>query len=172
MEPRKEIITKEIFIQERKKFFYHSHVTHLVLFVVFSGLILCFSFMFRYPWIVFGILWTVFMFFLLFYSYIPSIKEWSKIRKGEFRVFKDTLIGSREGQGNNPTNLFFKPYALYFSTYGKYELPPRNYTWSKNFCATDQDVYNRACKGDTFYLFMIGKTILSVYNCKTFQFKE
>ena len=172
MEKRKEIITKEIFVAEKRKLFTKSMLQlSLFLLPLFSvGFLVCALYS-PYPWIVFGILETIFLSILIVFGYIPQIKNWSRIKTNNFFVKQDILLSSTEGRKatrHNPG----KPYTLRFSKYGKYNIPPLNYTWSKEFKATDEDVYNRACNGDTFILFITGKTILEAYNTKAFEYKE
>ncbi len=172
MEKKKEIITKEIFIEEQRKLFkQETLLLFLVVLPLFSVLLLCISFVFSSPWLVFGILESLWI-AVLTVAYGKIIKQWNGIKKGEFCVMQDTLQGSSPGHGTHSTSTISKPYTLYFSTYGKYAVPTHNYTWSKDFSATDEDVYNRACKGDTFYIFLSGKTILAAYNTKVFEYVE
>ena len=177
MEKRKEIVTKEIFVAEKRKLFTKSMLQlSLFLLPLFSvGFLVCALYS-PYPWIVFGILETVFLSILIVFGYIPQIKNWSRIKTNNFFVTQDILLSSVEGQHTKRSipSLTSKyiPYTLYFSKHGKYYVPPLNYTWSKEFKATDEDVYNRACNGDTFILFITGKTILEAYNTKAFEYKE
>ena len=177
MEKQKEIITKEIFVTEKRKLFTKSMLQlSILIFPVFSAVILVCALYSPYPWIVFGILETVFLSILIVFGYIPQIKNWSRIKTNNFFVTQDILLSSVEGQHTKRSipSLTSKyiPYTLYFSKHGKYYVPPLNYTWSEGFKATDEDVYNRACNGDTFILFMVGKTIVEVYNTKVFEYKE
>ncbi len=177
MEKRKEIITCKRFIAERKKRFTKSMLLlSLLILPLFSvGFLVCALYS-PYPWIVFGILETIFLSLLIVFGYIPQIKNWSRIKTNNFFVTQDILLSSVEGQHTKRAtpSLTSKyiPYTLCFSKHGKYYVPPLNYTWSKEFKATDEDVYNRACNGDTFILFMVGKTIVEVYNTKVFEYKE
>ncbi len=174
MEKRKEIITRELFIANKRKLFHKSMwQLSLLILPLFSAVILISALYSPYPWVVFGILETIFLSVLIVFGYIPEIKNWKRIKTNNFSVTQDILLSSAEGRHTKrqTTSLTYKPYALHFSKYGKYDVPPLNYTWSKEFKATDEDVYNRACNGDTFILFMVGKTIVEVYNTKVFEYK-
>ena len=99
MEKRKEIITKEIFVAEKRKLFTKSMLLlSLFLLPLFSvGFLVCALYS-PYPWIVFGILETVFLSILIVFGYIPQIKNWSRIKTNNFSVAQDILLSSVEGQ--------------------------------------------------------------------------
>lgn len=66
-------------------------------------------------------------------------------------------------------------YYLYFSQYGKFQIPDENYKWSSCFSMSNKGVYNYSSNGDEFYLVLskrhTGK-ILFAYNTKMFKFEE
>ena len=171
-EKRKEIITKKEFIVRQRKQTWNSlWLITLLVIPLFTVLLVFIAFTLCNHWILFAVLETLLLVALICFGYVPSIRTWRQIQKGNLRITEDTLQGSTPGHGTHSSG-FAKYYTLRFSTYGKYQIPPHNYMWSKEFQATDEDVYNRACEGDTFYLFMVGKTILEAYNTKTFEYKE
>ncbi len=67
-------------------------------------------------------------------------------------------------------------YILIFRYFGEYKIPDRpHYTWSKQYSADrDQDLYDRAEAGDTYYIVLDRdakrKKPLLIYNTKEFVF--
>ena len=91
-------------------------------------------------------------------------------------VVKDVLISSEFEKGIRPRT--WTPYTdctLHFSGYGDYEVPEKNYPWSKEYPMTGEGVYRTSMDGDVFYLVLTkphsGKILLA-YPAKYFTLEE
>ena len=91
-------------------------------------------------------------------------------------VVKDVLISSEFEKGIRPRT--WTPYTdctLHFSGYGDYEVPEKNYPWSKEYPMTAEGVYHTSMDGDAFYLVLTkphsGKILLA-YPAKYFTLEE
>lgn len=91
-------------------------------------------------------------------------------------IVKDVLISSELEKGIRPRT--WTPYTdctLLFSGYGDYEVPEKNYPWSKEYSMTAEGVYRTSMDGDEFYLVLTkphsGKILLA-YPAKYFALEE
>ena len=86
---------------------------------------------------------------------------------------KDTLISS-EGDASQVNYYSWRSYycTLHFNGYGDYQVPEKNYRWSKENAMTARGVDNLAFPGGEYYLVLSkphsGKILLA-YNAELFQ---
>lgn len=111
--------------------------------------------------------------FLLF-SIIKEIRKSTMLHtnlKNTNCIVKDKLVGRVEKEHYRRYRMN-TTHHLYFSCYGDYKIPDKNYKWSSAFSMNHDGVYNYAKCGDEFYLVLsesnTGK-ILYAYNTKMFD---
>ena len=91
-------------------------------------------------------------------------------------IVKDVLISSEEERYVHVrTYLPRTCVTLHFSGYGDYEVPEKNYPWSKEYPMTAEGVYRTSFDGDEYYLVLSrphsGKILLA-YPAKYFTMEE
>lgn len=90
-------------------------------------------------------------------------------------IVKDKLVGFDERDVYAHHRGIVKYYYLYFSQYGEYCIPDKNYEWSKVYPLSKEGVFRLSKCGDEFYLVLSKKhtgKILMVYNTKLFDFED
>lgn len=90
-------------------------------------------------------------------------------------IVKDTLVSS-EGEEAHSTYTWRTYFCtLHFNCYGDYDVPEKNYSWSKEYAMTARGVDNLAFEGDEYYLVLSkphnGKILLA-YNAKLFELES
>ena len=102
---------------------------------------------------------------------IARVVTLRKSLKSKPYIVKDTLIKSDYISRRR----FKDTYRLFFSQYGKYIVPYKNYSWSSEFCMGASGVFTHAFEGSEFYLVLSdlpqGK-ILYAYNTTLFELED
>lgn len=105
---------------------------------------------------------------------VRTIRAIMNLKKNQFFIFTDEIIGKKEGRGY-PRNRFrrfgYEPYTLFFKCYGKYGIPNGyHYSWSKLGSIREKDLFRGANVGDAYLLASAdGKHIDQIYSTNLFQ---
>ena len=105
---------------------------------------------------------------------VHNIRAIINLKKNQFFIFTDEIIGKEEGHGHPAIGHHLhehKLHALHFKCYGKFEIPYGNhYPWSKNGSIRDSGIFRGANVGDAYLLASAdGKHIDRVYSTKLFE---
>ncbi len=105
---------------------------------------------------------------------VRTIRAIINLKKNQFFIFTDEIIGKEEGHGHPALGSSLhehKLHTLHFKCYGKFKIPYGNhYTWSKNGSIRDSGIFRGANVGDTYLLASAdGKQIDQIYSTHLFQ---
>ena len=121
----------------------------------------------------------VMLLFMPYVLYVVIREAWlvsCGFRRKPF-IVKDKLASS---EGDDSMYAMHHSYRtswciLHFNCYGDYDVPEKNYSWSKENATTAKGIYNLAFEGGEYYLVLSkphnGK-ILLVYNTELFELED
>lgn len=155
------------------------------------GAVVCAVFFALFTWLLFAVAADGLKFYKTFYAVVNTllfsvlpvlfligtigcIVDIYKLRslyKRPGRIVKDRLV-RKEIQEHLTRRHYYETCHLYFSSYGEYEIPGLNYSWSDLYAMDDSTTYMYADCDDEYYLILskphTGKILLA-YNTKFFE---
>ncbi|MBR5222793.1 MAG: hypothetical protein IKV81_01335 [Clostridia bacterium] len=179
---KKDILTREKIKFDSKKQFLYSVKSLILLPFIFIPLILFVLYVYLnlekdsilLIAIILVTLIQAFLAYICVFGILDSYKKYKTIKKGSFKIVTDKVIDVQEEAtyvGSAFMASFSRPYALIFSSYGKYAFDGNEYyTWSELYSMSTKSVFNYSGVGDIFYL-VIDKNekIISIYNTRLFE---
>lgn len=171
----KEVLTNEIILNDLK----HNlkcHVTtsnektHLIIISIIL-IIITYMFLIIKPQYALLLLLIPVCYFIIINNL--QSKKIKSLSVKDFSVTTNKLVDIREEAATTGRRCSTQ-IKCYFESGAEWEVPYRNYTWSKVYCLSDNGVENTSLVGDTFYIVQLyesNQTIIA-YNTKFFDFKK
>ena len=120
----------------------------------------------------------LYLLLLPYLLYVMAKKAWlvsCGFRRKPY-IVKDKLASSEGDDSMYATHRYRTAWCtLHFNCYGDYDVPQKNYSWSKENATTAKGIYNLAFEGGEYYLVLSkphsGKILLA-YNAELFELED
>ena len=171
-----QLIKKDVESEMISRFF--DNIIYLIISFVFSFLICIvpgfsneatFIQIIIFVFIAFMCLISIFAFSLFIFGVIADFKKIINFKKGKFVIDSDILVEVKEMKHIGKSGALAKLYCFQFENSPSFESGRKKYyKWSKMFNMGVQSLYNSSLPGDEFYIILLSKSTVVIYNKKYF----
>ncbi|MBR6502175.1 MAG: hypothetical protein IKT42_01920 [Clostridia bacterium] len=181
-ENQKESITVDMIEKDIKTLCKYSIIYDLVILGIFMFLLLPIFQFIVISVVITTLIVLLFLFGLFVYGcdMLFHLKLFVNMKKKNYNIETDTVVDKKNTAGEyyypfkpKVNALFFDtPNIFYFSKYKKHRIPKgKSYSFSQSYCMNSDGIYRSTNIGDEFYLIVLNKKILQIYNKKFFDIK-
>lgn len=169
---KKLVLTNERIVDNFRKMLFGTETLHIILLLLLFSVLTYIAVALSNDFSLIDFCFLLLVIFIIGW-YVSNFLAYLSLKKGKFRIETDLLMKTKRYNNDfDKSSIKTQAPVFYFQKYGKYRfLTFSYYRLVKQFSETNETADHRIEIGDKFYLVIVGKKIVSVYNTRTFEYQ-